>query len=101
MTDEPVNLDAHRGISAQQSTELRRRLHEVQADQAALRLRHEELEACLLAAPAESWPDAAIKARYLIQLFAATPEARDPRRQKLIATVLEELARLSEPPPDA
>jgi hypothetical protein len=36
------------------------------------------------------------KARYLIQLFAATPEARDPRRQALIASVLEDLARLSE-----
>jgi hypothetical protein len=31
----------------------------------------------------------------IIQLFAATVEAQDARRQKLIANVLEELTRLS------
>jgi hypothetical protein len=29
-------------------------------------------------------------------LFAATPEAQDPRRQELIAKVFDELARLSD-----
>ena len=96
MTDEPVDLDGHRGMRAQKSTEIRRRLQEVQADQAALRHRQEEFEKFLLAAPATTWQEAAAKARYLIQLFAATVEARDPRRQQLIATALEELTRLSE-----
>jgi hypothetical protein len=96
MTKEPVDLDEHRGMAAQKSTEIRRHLHEVQADQAALRLRQEELENFLLAAPAATWAEAAAKARYLLQLFAATAEAQDPRRQQLIATALGELARFSD-----
>ncbi len=96
MTDQPIELDEHRGMAAQKSTELRRRLHEVQADQQALRRRQEEFERYALAAPSTTWPEAAAKARYLIQLFAATPEARDGRRQELIATVLQDLARLSD-----
>ena len=96
MTDKPVELDEHRGMAAQKSTEIRRRLQEVQDDQAALRHRQEEFESFLLAAPAATWQEAAAKARYLIQLFAATAEAHDPRRQRLIATALEELARLSD-----
>ncbi|MGH7064991.1 MAG: hypothetical protein ACREET_13010 [Stellaceae bacterium] len=96
MTDQPIELDEHRGMAAQKSTELRRRLHEVQADQQALRRRQEEFERYALAAASTTWPEAAAKARYLIQLFAATPEARDGRRQELIATVLQDLARLSD-----
>lgn len=96
MTDTPVDLDEHRGMAAQKSTELRRRLHEVQADQTALRRRQDEFERYALAAPSATWAGASAKARYLIQLFAVTPDAQDPRRQELIATVLDELARLSD-----
>jgi hypothetical protein len=85
MTDNPVELDEHRGMAAQKSTELRRRLHEVQADQAALRRRQEEFERHALAAPSTTWAEAAAEARYLILLFAETSEARNPRRQELIA----------------
>ena len=96
MTDRPVDLDDHRGMAAQKSTEIRRNLHEVQADQAALRGRQDEFERYAVAAPSATWAGASAKARYLIQLFAATPDAQDPRRQELIATVLEDLARLSD-----
>jgi hypothetical protein len=96
MTNEPIELDEHRGMNAQKATEIRRRLHEVQVDQAALQERQAELEKFLLAAPATTWAEAAEKARYLLQLFASTAEARDARRQKLIANVLDELARLAE-----
>ncbi len=97
MTDDPVDLDEHRGMAAMKATEIRRqRLYEFQADQAALRRRQEELEKLLLAAPAETWPEAAAKALYLIELFATTPEAQDPRRKRLIADVLEDLTRLSD-----
>ena len=92
----PVDLDAHRGMAAQKDTETRRDLREVQVDQAALQARQEELETFLLAAPATTWLEAAAKARYLIELFAATPDAQDPRRKKLIASALEDLARLSD-----
>jgi len=95
MTDKPVELDEHRGIAAQKSTEIRRRLREVQADQSALRDRQEEFERYAMATPSTTWPAVAERARYLIELFAATLEARDPRRQELIASVLDDLARLS------
>lgn len=95
MTDNPVELDEHRGMAAQKSTETRRRLHAVKADQAALQCRQEEFERHAVAAPSASWSEAAAKAQYLIKLFAATPEARNPRRQKLIANVLDDFARLS------
>jgi hypothetical protein len=98
MADEPVKLDEHRGMAAQKSTEVRRRLHEVQSDQAELRRRQVEFEDHAAAASSETWPEAAEKARYLIQLFAATPEARAPRRQELIAKVLDDFARLSGSP---
>jgi hypothetical protein len=96
MTDNPVELDEHRGMVAQKLTEIRRRLHEVQANQAALRRRQEEFECHALAAPSTTWAEAAAEARYLILLFAETSEARNPRRQELIAKVLDDLARLSD-----
>ena len=83
-------------MAAQKSTEVRRRRHEVQADQAELRRRQVEFEDHAAAAPSKTWPEAAEQARYLIQLFAGTPEARDPRRRELIAQVLDDLTRLSE-----
>lgn len=95
MTDDAIPLDEHRGMAAQKATEIRRRLMEVEADQAALRSRETELEKFLLAAPAHDWVEAAEKARYLLGLFAATSAAQDPRRQQLIARVLDDFKRLS------
>jgi len=98
MQHDPIALDEHRGMAAQQATEIRRRLAEVEADQAALRERRTELEKYLLAAPASTWLEAAEKARYLIGLFATTSIAQDPRRRKLIAGVLDDFRRLSGEP---
>ena len=95
MTDKTIDLDEHRGMAAQKATELRRLLAEVAANEKALRLRQDELEAHLLAAPAANWHEAAEKARYLLNLFATTLAAEDPRRQKLIAAVLADFERLS------
>jgi hypothetical protein len=95
MTDRTIDLDQHRGMAAQKATELRRVMAEVEADAQALRVRQDALEAQLISAPAGSWPEAAGKARYLLGLFAATAEAQDPRRQKLIANVLDDFPRLS------
>jgi hypothetical protein len=94
MNSGPIDLDEHRGMAAQKLTEIRRRLHEVQEDQAALRQRQDEFESLLLAAPVKTWPEAAAKAQYLIRLFAATPEAQSPRRKELIANALDDLAHL-------
>ena len=96
MTAGPVDLDKHRGMMAQKATEIRRVLHEVQANRAMLRAQQEELEGFMVAEDATTLAEAAAKARYLIQLYAATPDAQDPRRQRLIAGVLADLARLSE-----
>src|SRR3954454_4655082 len=95
MTDHTIELDGHRGMAAQKATEIRRLLADVEADAAALRARQAALEAELLAAPAATWAEAANKARYLLGLFAATQEAQDPRRQTLVANVLEDFARLA------
>ena len=80
MTDKTIELDQHRGMSAQKATELRRLLADVEANERVLRLRQAELETHLLAAPAANWHEAAEKARYLLNLFAATLAAQDPRR---------------------
>jgi len=95
MTDKTIDLDRHRGMAAQKATELRRLLTDVETDQKALRLRQEELESHLLASPAANWHEAAEKARYLLYLFAASLTSQDPRKQKLIAAVLDDFERLS------
>jgi hypothetical protein len=95
MTDKTIDLDQRRGMAAQKATELRRLLADVETDQKALRLRQEELESHLLASPAANWHEAAEKARYLLNLFAASLTSNDPRKQKLIAAVLADFQRLS------
>lgn len=95
MTDHPIPLDRHRGLAAQKATEIRRRLAEVEADQAELRRRQAELEKFLVSAPALTWREAGEKARYLIMLLAATPAALDPRLQTLIAGVLQDFQTLA------
>lgn len=95
MSDDPVDLDLHRDAAGRMEAEVRRhRLQEFQADREALRCRQEELEKLLLAAPAKTWPEAAAKVQYLLQVFAATPEAQDPRRRELIEHTLADIARL-------
>ncbi len=101
MTDKTVDLDKHRGLAAQKETRLRRLHTEVREQREALRDRQDALEEQLVAAPAESWEDAAEKARYLLNLFAGSIDAQDPRRQKLIAAVLDDFRRLSGEPLDA
>ena len=95
MTDKTIDLDRHRGMAAQKATELRRLLADVETDQKALRLRQDELESHLLASPAANWHEAAEIARYLLNLFAASLSSDDPRKQKLIAAVLDDFKRLS------
>jgi len=96
MTDKTIDLDAHRGMAAQKATGIRRLLAEVEANEKTLRLRQDELESHLIAAPAANWHEAAEKARYLLNLFANTLGAQDPRRQKLIAAVLNDFERLAQ-----
>ena len=95
MTEKTIDLDQRRGMAAQKATGLRRLLADVEANEKQLRLRQDELEEHLMAAPAASWQEAAEKARYLLNLFAATVVSQDPRKQKLIAAVIADFKRLS------
>jgi len=101
MTEKTIDLDQHRGMAAQKATDLRRLLADVEANERSLRLRQDELESHLIAAPAANWPEAAEKARYLLNLFSATLTSQDPRRKKLIAAVLADFERLSGEPPSS
>jgi len=100
MTRDTIELDKRRGMMAQKATELRRLLSEVSANEETLRNHQKELEDQLLASPALSWEEAADKARYLLSLFASSLGGQDPRRQMLIARVLEDFTRLSTSPED-
>jgi hypothetical protein len=99
MTSRTIHLDQHRGMAAQKATELRRLLSDVEANERQLRERQKELEEQLLATEAQTWEEAADKARYLLALFANSPAAQDPRRQLLIARVIEDFLRLTSSAP--
>lgn len=83
MTEKTIDLDTRGGMTAQKETKLRRLHAEVREQRGALRIRQDALEEPLVAAPAENWEEAVEKARYLLNLFAASIDAQDPRRQKL------------------
>jgi hypothetical protein len=96
MTDVPVDLDKHRGIAAQKATDLRRALAEVESNVRQLRVREADLENRLMTVPATSWPEAAVKARYLLNLYAASLPTEDTRHRALVAALFDDFARLSE-----
>jgi hypothetical protein len=94
----PSALYDHRAKAMRKAAEVRRRIADVQAEQAALQLGRVELEKFLAAAPALSWRETVEKARYLLTILSGTSAGRDPRRQKLIEIVLEDFRRLSDEP---
>lgn len=94
MTDEPLDLDRHRGIAAQKAVDLRRALAEAESHARELRERETVLEQRLLSSAAASWPEAAVKARYLLNLYAASLPEHDTRHRALIAAVIDDFIRL-------
>jgi hypothetical protein len=94
MTERPVDLDKHRGTAAQKATDLRRALAEVESNVRQLRERESDLENRLMTVPATSWPEAAVKARYLLNLYDASLSAEDTRRRALVAALFDDFARL-------
>jgi hypothetical protein len=96
MTDNPVDLDKHRGMKSQKATDIRRVLAEVEANAKVLRDRQGILESQLLSTPAASWPEAAAKARYVLNLYAADLAPADTHHRDLVAAVLADFARLSD-----
>ncbi|MBR0691579.1 hypothetical protein JQ612_20000 [Bradyrhizobium manausense] len=94
MTDTPVDLDKHRGMAAQKATDLRRALAEVESNVRQLREREADLENRLMTVPAASWSEAAVKARYLLNLYAASLPTEDTRHRALVAALFDDFARL-------
>jgi len=95
MNDNPVDLDKHRGMAAQKATDIRRVIAEVEANAKLLRDRQGVVEIQLLAVPAASWSEAAAKARYVLNLYAAGLAPADSHHRDLVATVLADFTRLS------
>jgi hypothetical protein len=94
VSDHPIDLDKHRGMAAQKATHIRRRLAEVEANVTLLRDRQAAVEAELLSVPAASWPQAVAKARYVLNLYAASLAPADTHRRELVKAVLGDLTRL-------
>jgi hypothetical protein len=83
VSDEPLDLDKHRGLA------------DVESNARDLRERQGVLENQLLSVPAASWPEAAAKARYVLNLYAAGLAAADTHHRDLVAAVFADFARLS------
>jgi hypothetical protein len=96
MTDTPVDLDKHRGMASQKATDIRRVLAEVEANAKIQRDRQGILESQLLSTSAASWPEAAAKARYVLNLYAAGLAPTDSHHRDLVAAVLADFVRLSD-----
>jgi hypothetical protein len=95
MTDKPLDLDRHRGIAAQKATDIRRVLAAVENNARELRDSQAAVESQLLSAPAVSWPDAAAKARYVPNSYAAGLAAHDTHHRDLVTAILADFDRLS------
>jgi len=95
MTDKPLDLDKHRGMAAQKATDIRRILADVENNARDQRERQGILENQLLSVPAASWPEAAAKARYVLNLYAAELAPADTHHRDLVAAILADFARLS------
>ena len=71
-------------------------LAEVEANAKIQRDRQGILESQLLSTQAASWPEAAAKARYVLNLYAAGLAPTDTHHRDLVAAVLADFARLSD-----
>jgi hypothetical protein len=96
VNDPPVDLDKRRGMAAQKATDIRRAVADVEANAKIQRDRQSAVEIQLLAAPATSWPEAAAKARYVLNIYAAGLAPADTHHRDLVAAVIADFARLSD-----
>ena len=94
VNDEPIDLDKHRGMAAQKATDIRRAVAEMEANAASLRERQGIVEAEMLSVPAAGWPEAVAKARYVLNLYAASLSPADTHHRDLVRAVIADLTRL-------
>jgi hypothetical protein len=95
VSEEPLDLDKHRGMAAQKATDIRRVLAQVESNARQLREQQGMLENQLLSVPAASWPEAAAKARYILNLYAAGLAPGDAHHRDLVAAVFADFSRLA------
>jgi hypothetical protein len=95
MSETPIDLDKHRGMAAQKATDIRRVVAEVEANAKQLRDKQSLVEIQLLDVPAETWPEAMAKARYVLNLYSASLAPSDAHHRDLVTAVLADLTRLA------
>ena len=95
MSEDPIDLDKHRGMAAQKATDIRRVVTEIEANAKLLRDRQGAVEMQILAAPATSWSEAVAKARYILNLYAAGLAPTDTHHRDLVTAVVADLTRLA------
>jgi hypothetical protein len=96
VSEKPLDLDKHRGMAAQKATDIRRALAEIETNARQLREWQNSLENQMLSVQAASWPEAAAKARYILNLYAAELAPEDAHHRDLVAAVLADFARLAD-----
>jgi len=94
VSEDPIDLDKHRGMAAQKATDIRRVVTEIEANAKLLRDSQGAVEMQILAVPASSWSEAVAKARYVLNLYAAGLAPTDTHHRDLVAAVLADLTRL-------
>src|SRR5260221_9919809 len=95
VSNEPLELDKHRGMAEQKATDIRRILAEVENNAKAQRDREGILENQLLSGPAASWPETDAKSLYVLNLYVAGLTLSATHHSVLVAPVLADLFRLS------
>ena len=95
VSEDPIDLDKHRGMAAQKATDIRRVVTEIEANAKLLRDRQGAVEMQILAVPATSWSEAVAKARYILNLYAAGLAPTDTHHRDLVTAVLADLTRLA------
>jgi hypothetical protein len=95
VSNEPLDLGKHRGMAARRAIDIRLALAGTEKNSRNLRQRQRLLEKELLSVPAASWPRAAAKARYVLNLYAAGLGPADTHHRDLVAAILANFARLS------
>lgn len=94
MTDAPIHLDARRTATERHETEMRRRpANNPQPLMPFARLHLGSFED-QIAGPARTWVEVMEKWRFLLERYAATPDAGDERIQKLIKRAIGDMERL-------
>jgi len=95
VSEDPIDLDKHRGMAAQKATDIRRVVTEIEANAKLLRDRQGAVEMQILAVPATLVSEAVAKARYVLNLYAAGLAPTDAHHRDLVAAVLADLTRLA------